>query len=350
MIMIENYKATLDIITPVIINTGETFDFCELCPIDKLGTGAFRSFQGYQMNLSNLFEGFSYSEKMCLIDEMTTATIKRDNEYLSVIRNRIISNERKKKIRIPCRFLPQAAEDLSKKPLQKVDKVMQQNISDLTYIPGSSVKGSIRTAVLEGIRKQQDLNQRNNENCKDFEMRIMSDGNDERFSVQKDPFKYLRISDFTLSGKDGMSYIGKIDSGNAPIYSAMTSAYVFTGEPIIATGTVSIDTRFYKLLNIGNDSFKSFVSKFYEDSLTTSRLEEKIKNEHMKPAVDYLNNSPASSLFFRLGHYIGIKNYTFDVVRYDNRKNPNINIEGGRVPTIESCIVPGICLLTMERI
>lgn len=358
--MFENYKVTLNILTPVIINTGESFDFSEIYPTQKIGMSADMNalpfYKGYQFNTENLFEGFSVSEKIRLINEITTASMKRDNEALSSLRMKIANTEIKAKTRIPCRFLLQAADDLRKKPLQKVDKIMQMGVSGYTYIPGSSIKGAIRTAILEGKRADQNQVNYEREKNKNFEIRIISNSRaEEKFSVSKDPFKYIKVSDFSFSGLDGISYIGKIgDDEKMPIYSAMTNAYVLSGKPVIATGNISIDTEFFYSLKINPKDFKKYINDFYWQSIGgNEKVRNKLlSNRIMKPVVDCLNADNPSALYFRLGHYIGIQNYTFNVEQAITRKirNPRINMEGSnRVVCIESGIVPGICLFDLEK-
>ena len=62
------------------------------------------------------------------------------------------------------------------------------------YIPGSSVKGSIRTAYL-AYKKRQFEN--NNDNSSIIEGKRLNAMNDkQKFSVELDPFKFLKVSDF----------------------------------------------------------------------------------------------------------------------------------------------------------
>ena len=358
--MFENYKATLNILTPVIINSGETFDFGEIYPTDKKMCSADNNrldyLKGYQLNPVKLFDGFSSEEKIKFIDEITTASFERDNRLLTSLRSKLVNSSLKEKVKVPCRFLPQAATDLSKKPLQKVDKIMQMEISGYTYIPGSTIKGAIRTAVLEGLRINQNQVNYEKEKNKDFEMRVIHNSKaKEKFKVADDPFKYLKVSDFTFNGIDGISYIGKIgDDEKMPIYSAMTNAYILSGSPVAATGTVSINTEFFDLLKMTPRNLKNYIADFYWQSIGgNEKVRNKLlSNRIMKPVVDYLNADNPSALYFRLGHYIGIQNYTFNVEQTITRKirNPRINMEGSnRVVCIESGIVPGICLLNLEK-
>ena len=352
--MIENYKAQLKVLTPIIINTGDSFDFGEIYPIEsKVTKYPVEFYKGYQINTQKIFVGISSAKKKFFTDQIANASFQRDNEKLRAVRKELIDDSTKEKVRIPCRFLPKAAYDLSQKPLQKVDKVMQMESTSYTYIPGSSVKGALRTAVLEGLRQKCNLINYPREKNKDFEIRVASRGKEDYFKVCNDMFRYLKVSDFSFSGIDGIQYIGKIgDDEEMPIYSSMTNAFILKGEPVVATGTISIDSRFYDLLGLNLSNILRFISDFFFSPFESKKVEDKMKRKVMQPIVDYMNKDESNDVYFRLGHYIGIQNYTFNVEQPITKRNhnPRINMEGGsRVICIESGIVPGICMLNLKR-
>jgi len=163
--MIRSYNVELEILTPVIINTGESFEYCEIYPTDKpviikdndTSLGIPNSFRFHQNRMDKLFENLKDFEARKFIDESSTAIINRDNQKLVELRKSLLDKADKASRRVPGRILPLAMEALSEKPMQKVDKVMQEEIAGNTYIPGSSVKGAIRTAILEFLREEKGI-------------------------------------------------------------------------------------------------------------------------------------------------------------------------------------------------
>ena len=351
MALYETYNMKLKIVTPVIINNGEYFEYCELYPTDKLVSEANQVpyYKGRQINTANLFAGLSDSEIKMFIDASSDAIYQRNNAELSILRNRVLSKSTKEKTRIPCRFLTDAYNELKDKPYQQVSKVIQEELYGFTYIPGSSVKGAIRTALLEYLRKSSEAYSEVDGKItyKQIETKLLNSS-----QVQDDPFKYLKISDFTFEGIEGIQYIGKINNGTTtPIYSAMTSAYALTKTEIVAKGTIEVDPMFYK--KVAGKDFNDLldkISNFYVDNINKKTSE--FRTKPMKDAYKYLgDNWVGASTPICLGHYIGIQNYTYNTIRTTARGplSPDINIKGGKSKTIEDGIFPGICILAKEN-
>lgn len=372
--MIKNYLVDLEILTPVIVNNGEVYDFCELIPADKEvkskeSDGEFEVPLTYRFYTSsnNIFAEMSPQEQKSFVQQSVVALQKRDNDSLKKLRNIVIEKSNKKEW-IPGRMLEKAHADLMKKPFQEVSKVFQNPKSKATYIPGSSIKGAMRTAILEYIRENKKLDhwkdmysERNWYNQrrmgKNFEYEIMLD--EPSINVINDPFKYLKISDFTFEGKDQVTYIAKVGEDKMPIYSAMTNAYSLSSSPVVAKGTISIDDKFFSSLQLSpnvNDLAKLldivqdfFVEKSWNVIVGKGEINgQTMRKVHKMIAENYMNDRGA---LLRLGHYTGILNYTFKVNQTDPpKKNPrkDINKVGGRVVKIEGGIIPGICLMRIE--
>ena len=351
--MTETYNMKLNIITPVIINSGEYFDFCELFPVMeqvKRVTNDLVIYQGYQIKTNELFKDMNEQETSKCIEAISIAAMMRNNnlanQRLMKIRDNLLT-DLKGKVRIPCCILSNA-KDLSEKPLQQVSKVMQEKISGYTYIPGSSIKGAFRTGILESLREKYSLTPNASEQDKNFESRIITANKEDRINATEDPFKYLKISDFTFHRQDGMQYISKISDGKEPKYSAMTSAYILTDKPVVAEGTITIDERFYKSLGIGNYSnLADMIGNFYVDNIAKNETK---ATDTMKKALNFFNdNYVGSNIPLRLGHYIGIQNYTFNVKPPRASRGKKLDIKtGGRVATIDCGIIPGLCILSRE--
>ena len=111
------------------------------------------------------------------------------------------------------------------------------------YIPGSSVKGAIRTAVISELTKQKGLR---NPNPKFFEKDVLG-YND----AKQDPFRCIRISDAPLP--EAATFIDKTEilkryKGPGPDPSGIQMFYeqcfsMLDGETIAAVGTLDVDDQ-----------------------------------------------------------------------------------------------------------
>ncbi len=378
---IENYKIELDVLTPVIINSGEYYQFGELLPSDKavvikdydreLPLPVIRKF--YLNDMTDVFSGMSPVESAKFINKMTVAIARRDDETLIECRSRIIRQTENIKM-MPIRVMKKAWRDLSAKPLQTVSKIACSPIDGKTYIPGTSLKGALRTGVLESLRKSRNIDhwasltdgtpswqrgnlpsQRKMKDEQNFEMEIMKNRATE-FRISDDPFKYLKVSDFSFSGPDAFTYISKIGGDDEmPIYSAMTNSYAFSGKHVIARGTISVDRRFYNGLGLGeNTGFQNILNlagDFNIDNMNS------ILTEINTPLMKYVYNKIYAPMIregeniIRIGHYVGIKGCTFNVNQLNPPKGatPDINIKGGRVVKLEEGILPGMCMIRIVK-
>lgn len=125
-------------------------------------------------------------------------------------------------------------------------------------IPGSSLKGAIRTALLFGMNKKLSVNpvmtfdkryKRKVQNSQLTEAEIMNMNifND-RFDVKSDPFKYIKVSDINLSS-DSLT-VNRIENRTSGRPSGIPYyAEVLKKTDIIYTGTLSINSDFCRNLN-----------------------------------------------------------------------------------------------------
>lgn len=375
-IKVHTYNVELEVLTPLIINTGEYYQFGELLP-----TGEKAKIKNPDKDIplpvifkfvcndtSNMFKGMHLNGIKRFVDKATVAIMKGDNETLVDLRDDLIRRTGVEG-KMPVRVLRGARRDLTDKPDKQVGKIAQSPIDMKTYIPGSSIKGAIRTGLLEQLRKKQGIDhwasltdydipsyrkndlpkQKSIKNAQDFEMEVMKNRKTE-FKILEDPFKYLKVSDFLFSGVDAMTYITKVGE-DEPIYSAMTNSYAFSGKPVVARGTISIDDRFYRNIDsIGvtsPDGLFEMVSRFYLDNINSAGAQDAVATDLMRYVSDKMNDRLNNgSYLMRFGHYTGIQNCTFKV----NQINPpakhpshDINMTGGRIVRLEEGVLPGIC-------
>lgn len=379
--MIRTYNVELEVLTPVIINNGESYDFGEILTTEEKVIINNRDtnlplpelYKFYANNKVNIFGEMDPENIKSFVNRAIPAIANRDNASLKALRQEL-ALETGSKNKFSIRILGEAKKDLSDKPLQKVDKVAQAPIDMSTYIPGSSIKGALRTGFLEQLRSTKNIDpwkyvqgyngygkdqnlpkQKKINDAKNFEMQVMTGGY--KFNVLEDPFKYIKVSDFLFSKEDAITYISKVgNDGKMPIYSAMTNSYVYSGKPVIAKGTISVDDKFFsaiKGLNTCSDlkDILKNIKKFYCNNLEPiCEIASPLMNYIIQQK--YLKQKDTSDAFIRLGHYVGIKNYTFKVKQVSPpQKHPDvdINTKGGRVVLLEHGIVPGMCMLKIKE-
>lgn len=352
---IKHYKMEMRLLTPVIINSGEYFEFGEIC----LYKGK-KEPKWAQLNVTNVIG--KMDGNMTFVREATAALNRRDQEGLRKARTRIWktfedSDSKKELVVRPCQVLPEAEKTILAKPMQRVDKIMTDPMKiGIAYIPGSSVKGAFRTAMLEAVRSKSDKQPQRWQKGKDFEKDLQAG---------EDIFEYIKFSDFSFVDSRSDTYIGKINNGTeTPIYSAMTTAECFKKnnpeEEVILEGCVSIDDRFwncktFKELKMNSEKMCYVVNNYFADACEQENYAKLWRgDEGKKLRKKILDGCNCDWSLLRLGHYIGIQNYTFKI---DNpkppRKNPNprINIEGGKtLCTIEDInLPPGFCLFKLNE-
>lgn len=363
------YKVEIEVFTPVIINSGDSYDYCEFIP--RIGRDSLSGLNKFShLDISSLFEHMSLTESKNFIDSTALAMTTRDENVLRKNREQVALTQGIKS-KGEGLLLPLAYSNLKNKPMQNIDKIMTEPLTNRPYIPGSSVKGAIRTALLETKRSLQNINgmdwrfKDDSRELKKFEALVIK--NNSHMSVNEDPFKYIKVTDFKFIPKgllktknENATVIGKVgDDNKMPIYSAMTYANCFcNGSSVVFMGNIEINPKFFKefacekILN--DEALFDAVSDFYVDNLTSDNFEEAIKRNEVMHSIwkDFIKNYNENKYAIRLGHYIGIQNYTFKVEqkRPPKKADPKINIKGGRITTVEGGYIPGLCLMTYSKI
>lgn len=100
------------------------------------------------------------------------------------------------------------------------------------FIPGSAVKGALRTAYLNGLAKQKKVGQQRV--AKELEKRLMEG------TFESDPFRMVKVSDFMPVGDVGLKVVYAINEKKRPsehdargpfqILEAIQTGAIFTGE------------------------------------------------------------------------------------------------------------------------
>ncbi len=135
-----------------------------------------------------------------------------------------------------------------------VMKTQKNSFSYLPIIPGSSIKGAIRTAILDTIAKlkqkpEEKFILKNNRQLESYLLNYLDvrEKDDKKFysiNVKKDPLKFLKISDFTLvkggTIVDKVTNIQRFGSDRDKVYQFLE--LIKPGS--IFEGTISIEESF----------------------------------------------------------------------------------------------------------
>jgi len=349
------YPLRLEILTPVIINSGKTFDYGEIVIDDEDNAK--------QINLIKAARFFS----PCLLNQMVQEVSKRGSSYsesrVFPFLKRLMS-EHPEIVETNLDFLSFARTRFQESPGMEISKITVDRLTGRPYIPGSSLKGAIRTALLEAMRIEKkignpDYSTRGRNLSRNFEAGLFSD--EFRFKVQDDPFRDIKVSDFILEKDSGRLFIGEASYSPTTIYSEMTDASVLhESKTVVAHGTISISSRIRETGIHYFDDMKMLLAKtsrFYIDAFkggTKTKCDKNGVTDHWTQVgllLEAVTNNGGYPL--RVGHYSGIENMTLNVeqnLEFNRRiHNPKINTEGANtLHMIERKYLAGFCALFLE--
>lgn len=340
------YPITLSLLTPVIINNGQIYGPLELFMLDDG--------RQYVLNPSAVLTALGPQANQCV--SLLSQAIARpaySNDALKTAADMIKGKLNRPCIRRPCEFLDKAKEKLKSNPLQQVQAHMVKPLTSKPYIPGSSVKGAIRTAILEKLRAEKNLSPNYKERVHDFENRILG-----IYRVNEDPFKYLKISDFEITDMKTQTKIGLVNArGKNPVYTGMTDAWCLhqekgesvTNTVVQATGTISFASDASRYHFLAPAYIKDAIYNFYIDMWNA-----KVRHSDLPSGVQNILKTQltkaiqAGDYLIRIGHYSGIENMTFNVDNPDRKHmgHPEINSEGdSHYALIENMYPAGLCIM-----
>ncbi len=232
---------------------------------------------------------------------------------------------------------------------EKLHKLESQNLlyqfirnkwQSVPYIPGSSIKGSIRTAFLSylldrylknGGDKDRILQNRN------IEMELLNAKNrDGRYDMKEDPFKYLKVPDISFSNeylnvKKVLSTALPDDRGTRRPASQIPAYHevldYFRAHSLQAD--MSIDERFWKRTNTDFETFKKSINGFYLDAFEKDksyyeRMNFQKEYQAIKEAIEERDED---SIVLKVGKGSG-KNYmTFQQLHFSPKSRNLIDHE-----------------------
>jgi len=149
----EQYRATINIITPLIIHNGTFYDLWDIMPNPKNDeVFIIDVVRAFMLMRENEKENFN-----TLLDEI----VKKNNENdIKVLMTKLKSMLHNKVYEEPDSIIRKAkalegfTKQISDNPNLQINKIFTDKLTNKPFIPGSSVKGMLRTAMLESLRKK----------------------------------------------------------------------------------------------------------------------------------------------------------------------------------------------------
>lgn len=328
------YKFSIEPITAIHIGTGN-----ELTPLDyfvttKIGEMDFKR---------PVYVKYSWDK---ILDSIKKDN-KKLNEFMSIsnvnnmveLRNFFHKNVTLKSMEALCEttneFLSLYHEN--KDPIQNAASVfeMQRNADKDAIIPGSSIKGAIRTAILNGeylIQKDKKLV---TSDIKTLESQLFGIN---RNDAKNDPFRCISISDCTLPFKKGTQFVTcvknvhvnkKTEEIEEKASMQLLAEFIrgeLTGQKTIAEGRIIIDENLFKInssmtkkysikdiISMCNtfymNEFNKEIDKFYANESDNTEL--------ITPLIDILDAAVATQNTFilRVGRWSQVEFVTIDGIR-----------------------------------
>lgn len=329
------YDVKINIISPVVIFSGDSYGLMEVFPINR------NDLTGKILDMNKLLSKLDNYNINKLIDSFTAKNFK-------VARNLIERNLKTSESSVL--FTKLAWERLYNHPEQEVGKVVTDIITGKPYIPGSSIKGALRTAFLEKKRRIKKYIKAERKD-KEFEWLILENNK----GILGDPFKNIMISDFFIDNSNLV--IGDLKVGTGiPSYSGMTDAWCLhnknsqKSKDVIAKGTIVVKypnggakVSMNELLSSLSFYDEKFLDKeAWKKDVGAQELWQRCKKESRRE----------EEYFIRLGHYTGIENKTFDLsIETRNGIVNTKNITGGksRPKTMDNTYPLGFCLISVKE-
>ncbi|MBN2532135.1 MAG: type III-A CRISPR-associated RAMP protein Csm5 [Spirochaetales bacterium] len=394
----ELFNAELKIITPVIIHTGESYDFMNLLPVNSkvLSINAEKAFLYMGTEAYDTFLRFIQSGS-----DTNKEPGKRARDMLFAIakeHNEVITGEH----RASGGFYA----DIEKNPYAQVLKIYKSPLTGKPYIPGSSIKGVLRTAFFEYLRKERAKKEDNGYFSTahrilspDFETQIVKgrhtntsyNGKAEpvRHRIKKDIFRFITISDFDIpDGNILFSTVRVLNRGSdapgIPVYTEMTESGYLDKREITGKGRITIKEDFFKALHreTGNDFVSSFktprdvlktLNLFYLEITDnpehssyarpdTNREPDRKQKEYinLQNKINKIMNTTIGSdrkncYMMKLGRFTQVESKTFNIQRKGEKNGKyesipeDINIHGGISRSLVDGMIPaGWCILNIK--
>ena len=347
--MKERYKLTIEPLTPVHIGTG-----VELTPLDykvtsKLGTTDFKKNMYFKFSSDKILKRMIESGDTQKLAKFEEASVKGNmKELQSFFQQNLTSVE---DLDYPCEvtngFVKRYSENQGKDPYDNASKVYQMYRPEglkTPVIPGSSLKGSIRTAVLNSIlynmsdekydKLKGDFQEiRNDKDKPKFESKLQKALLGSYSDAKNDPFRAVQIADCSFSAKNsqlvgelynvslnqknnniepiGIQIIAEAIKGNLMDSSEKAETILLLDSDLLKTNQITKKISAEEIAKSCNHFFKTQFDnefeKFYElcESINCSKLDE------LDKLISNIVNANDNSFIIRVGRWSQVEFVTF---------------------------------------
>ncbi len=318
----KKYKLFGEILSPLHIGTGSEIEFFDYI---------IKKNRFYKIVMDDFLLNLGEAEKSSLL------TLINQNNLLK-IREFMISNWNPQ--RFPYGYSCAVSDEVSKIYEKNINNIENQLLINpfirtgdkmQPYIPGSSLKGAIRTALINALGKNMKI-----EDLKKIEGIVLDCLNNEgKFLMARDPFRAIKIKDtYLTSDKIIISKIvnvkknrrGSFEQRGIQIFAEVTYS-ALSGRQVNFETEIAIDTD---LLNknlikrkIDINLIKNACNSFYQD-----KLKDELENFFQNTSVEKFFYSLLSNLKFnnhtfilRVGRYSGLESVTLDNYRKPRRSS-----------------------------
>ena len=347
--MKERYKLTIEPLTPVHIGTG-----VELTPLDykvtsKLGTTDFKKNMYFKFSSDKILKRMIESGDTQKLAKFEEASVKGNmKELQSFFQQNLTSVE---DLDYPCEvtngFVKRYSENQGKDPYDNALKVYQIYRPEglkTPVIPGSSLKGSIRTAVLNSIlynisdekygKLKDDFQEiRNDKDKPKFESKLQKALLGSYSDAKNDPFRAVQIADCSFSAKNsqivgelynvslnkknneiepiGIQIIAESIKGNLMGVAEKAETILLLDSDLLKTNQIIKRITAKEIIKSCNEFFKTQFDnefeEFYEfcESANCSKLDELDKQ------ISNIVNANDNSFVIRVGRWSQVEFVTF---------------------------------------
>lgn len=201
-----------------------------------------------------------------------------------------------------------------------ISPTMRNEITMSAYIPGSSLKGAIRTAIANGFVKSAGVTSKDNRGRSDYNAKIFG-------QINKDPMRWLKISDVNL----GQSSTAIVEAKEYPMnpdkpltpkgHTEVALSFCHTGKPVVyplrwSMADFDLHRKKVDANFIIESLYRFYVTKYEEEykKFYKSPVAEPIK-QGILPLNKVVGGMRTNETLVRMGHFSHVECITLDGVR-----------------------------------
>ena len=333
----KTYSLKCEILSPVHIGTGEDVD-----PMGYIIQGErfykikFESFVSHMDdNERGKFENLIDKGNLVKIRKYVSYNLdtERDSSYSTEVNSKIINLYNSK------------MDDIQNQLL--INPFIRTKGEAIPLIPGSSIKGAIRTAVVSELANKSKLPKpKSSREENEFESKVL--GNKD---AKNDPFRGIKIKDGYLphdstivrevnnvSRRNG----GRLQANNIQIICEVTHSFV-TGMNVDFVTKISIDEALFSTSYLSKkitlEQIVESCTSFYRDKMEREHIKFYQKTESERYSTMLLDTPlDKNSFILRIGRFSGVESVTLD--NYRNPKPPGNKTQWGTTRNLAEGIFP----------